>query len=91
MILVYIIAALQVLDVATTWYALEKAGLGEGNPIARWFIEKLGLIPGLLALKGSLGAVLWATNPTDLVLIFGCILYVGVVGNNAYLIYRRKK
>ena len=89
--MIALLVILQLLDVATTWYALEKAGLAEGNPVARWFIEKLGLIPGLLALKGSLGAVLWATDPTDLVLIFGCILYVGVVGNNAYLIYRSKK
>ena len=89
--MIILLAMLQVLDVATTWYAIEKAGAGEGNPVARWFIEKLGLIPGLLALKGTLAALLWLTGISGIVLQFACALYVFVVLNNAYVIYRGKK
>jgi len=44
------------LDAVTTWYALEMVGLHEGNPIAKWAIEELGL-GRALALRVLVGAV----------------------------------
>jgi hypothetical protein len=43
------------LDAVTTWYALEMVGLHEGNPIAKWAIEELGL-GRALALRVLVGA-----------------------------------
>lgn len=44
------------IDAVTTWYALEMVGLHEGNPIAKWAIEELGL-GRALALRVLVGGV----------------------------------
>jgi hypothetical protein len=44
------------LDAVTTWYALQMLGLREGNPIAKWAIEELGL-GRALALRVLVGGV----------------------------------
>ena len=43
-------------DAVTTWYAVQVLGLREGNPIAKWAIEELGL-GRTLALRVLIGGV----------------------------------
>ena len=44
-------------DAVTTWYAVRVLGLREGNPIAKWAIEELGL-GRALALRVLVGGVI---------------------------------
>ena len=43
-------------DALTTWYAVDVLGLREGNPIAKWAIDELGL-DRALALRVLVGGV----------------------------------
>ncbi len=45
-----------IVDAVTTWYAVSVLGLREGNPIAKWAIEELGLSRAL-ALRVLVGGV----------------------------------
>ena len=44
-------------DAITTWYAVRVLGFREGNPIAKWVIEEIGL-DRALALRVVLGGVI---------------------------------
>lgn len=83
------LVVLQLLDAATTYYAVAKLGLTEANPVVRGAIEKLGLVPALALSKGAVFAVLYLC-PMPLWL-YGLLvaLYVVVVGNNAYHIKKQ--
>jgi len=54
-----ILALLQLLDVATTWFILHNWSVrAEGNPVAAWLLDGAGLNAGLLILLAfKLGAV----------------------------------
>jgi hypothetical protein len=54
-----ILAAIQCLDIATTWFILQAwSERAEGNPVARWFLESTGLEIGLLLMLAlKLGVV----------------------------------
>jgi len=45
-----------IVDAITTYYALRYVGLHEGNPVAKWTIEALGLSQAV-ALRVLIGAV----------------------------------
>ena len=45
-----------IVDAVTTWYAVRVLGLHEGNPIAKWAIEELGL-DRALALRVLIGGL----------------------------------
>lgn len=55
----YLLALLQVLDVATTWYILTKwSERAEGNPLVRSILETVGITRGLfVVLLFKLGVV----------------------------------
>lgn len=56
--LLIVFAGLSLCDVWSTYDAL-RLGAWEVNPVARWLIETLGLLPGLLVMKGAgIGALL---------------------------------
>jgi hypothetical protein len=81
---------LQVLDVVSTARALKNPDLAEGNPVARFFIKKLGVVGGLVAIKAILAAFLvWVLNrypfgtTVDLVsLVIANLIYLAIVVNN---------
>lgn len=91
----YILAALQLADIATTAYAIRSRIAHESNPVMAWLIDNLGLaialvIPKVLVLYMLYHYVLplaWAGY------IIGAlvVLYSVVVVSNCAVIYRGKK
>lgn len=56
-----ILGALQVLDVATTWFILHNWGeRAEGNPVVAWIIGTFGLSGAMLLLLGFKLAVVYS-------------------------------
>jgi hypothetical protein len=92
--LLCLLVILQVLDVVSTAKALKNPKLAEGNPVVSFFIKKLGVTGGLVAIKLlAAGAVTWAliTYPfgssADLVvLVVLNVVYVYIVVNNFRLL-----
>lgn len=90
--LVYLLLALQVLDLATTLYVLRTGKGAEANPIARklmtWFGPELGLaLPKLL-----IAGVIWTVRDTTPPVVFAglCALYIVIVANNLKFALRTK-
>jgi len=82
--LLAILIALQVADFVTTYLALRRPGNREANPIVAKVIDALGLVPGLLVVKGSVVALLVVAAPylSGFVLVPLLAMYVWVVINN---------
>ena len=57
--LIILFGLLQIADIATTIRALDR-GARELNPVVRWFMARMGTLPGLVALKGAGGAAVVA-------------------------------
>lgn len=76
--------ALQIADAGLT-VVIIRAGGRELNPAVRVLIERLGLVPGLVAAKALLIALVLACLPIVPLwaLIALDVLYMGVVGWNA--------
>jgi hypothetical protein len=75
-------AALQVIDAYLTVRVLSQGGR-ELNPMIAWFMDKLGVIPALVVLKGIgiavVAGLVWSGNEyADEFLMVFCALYVGV-------------
>lgn len=92
MVFVYLLLALQVLDLATTLYVLRTGKGAEANPIARklmaWFGPELGLaLPKLL-----IAGVIWTVRDTTPPVVFAglCALYIVIVANNLKFALRTK-
>ena len=90
--MIYLLLALQVLDLATTLYVLRKGTGAEGNPLAQklmaWFGPELGLaLPKIL-----LAMAIWTFRDTTPAWAYAglCALYVAIVGNNLRFVLRRK-
>ena len=49
--LLLFLVVLQVLDVATTIYAIERCNARESNKLVLWLMQHLGLLTGLLVVK----------------------------------------
>ena len=90
MIALYALIALQAADLATTLVVLQRGGK-ELNPVARWFIVKLGPLFGLSLLKlAAIAVMVWAapTPGVDYVFAALCGAYVFVVANNVRVLRR---
>jgi hypothetical protein len=84
--LLFLFACLQAADGILTYHGLQQSGVSELNPIGRFVFDKLGLIPGLVAMKGAaFGAGLVCTAvPGGIWLLTGlCAFYCWVVAQNA--------
>lgn len=88
--LVIAVIVLQVLDGWTTYEAIRTRNGREANPIVRKVIERMGLYPGLLLVKGVVivGMVVarqygvWEADGATFVLALLVALYVFVVTKN---------
>lgn len=87
----YTIVALNLIDVATTLYALKNnlPGLGEGNRFVKWLISKVGRTAGVLLPKVLvLPSLLLPMNDLGYVAIIALMIYV--VYNNVRLILKHR-
>jgi len=91
MTLYYCVVALQLLDIATTWYLLGRKGYAEGNSLMRWVFGKVGVVAGLLVTKGVFIAALYFYQPHVYGMYALIALYAAVIGNNCYHVYRSKQ
>ena len=84
------LVALQLADVATTFYIIRTKIGHEANPIMAWLMDKLGLVAGLLLPKAALATVLYALvqlhGIPNWALLVVLALYVWVILNNAGVI-----
>lgn len=62
-ILIYIIAALQVGDIVTTYMCITSGRGAEANPVLKHLFDAIGLVPGLLLVKGLFVAGLLVYGP----------------------------
>lgn len=75
---------LQIADGLTTWYALARGKGREKNPIVGWFIDRFGLLPGLVIVKGAgvvAGILLYFAAGFIWLLAF-TLIYAYIVRNN---------
>jgi len=84
----YLLIALQALDLLTTVVALRNPKLTEGNGLLKPLMNKFGVLPTLLGAKGTfIVLLLWSAPlvPVE-VLYLLCGFYAWVVWNNLKLI-----
>ena len=86
--MLYVLIALQVLDLLSTVIALRNPKLREANGILKPLMDRIGVLPALLLAKGALIGLLWYWQDQIYVeeiylLIAG---YAWVVFNNIKLI-----
>lgn len=53
MMLFYVLVALQIIDLVTTVIAVQRPGLVEGNRFVKFFMDKIGVLPTALIVKGA--------------------------------------
>jgi hypothetical protein len=84
----YLLIALQVLDLLTTVIALRNPKLTEGNGILKPLFDKLGVLPTLLIMKGGfIGWLLYVrAEVPDWTLLLLCAVYLWIILNNIKLI-----
>ena len=58
-IIIFVFAlVLQILDIISTYKALQKPGVYEANKLMKFLMEKMGILPALIFLKGFIAAVI---------------------------------
>ena len=93
MVFVYLLLALQVLDLATTLYVLRTGKGAEANPIARKLMDVFGPELGLALPKIALAGAIWTFRDTTPAWAFAllCVMYVVIVGNNLRFVFRGRE
>lgn len=86
--ILYLLIALQGLDLLTTVIALRNPKLTEGNGILKPLFDKLGVLPTLIVVKGVfIGLLFWAAPQVPVEVLYALIAgYCWVVYNNIKLI-----
>ena len=74
--------ALAIADARLTWLILRRNNGKELNPVIRWAIEKLGLVPALVAKSVPLIALGFYSSEATLMILIG--IYAAVVLWNFY-------
>jgi hypothetical protein len=88
----YLLIALQVADIVTTVIALQGPA-HESNPILKKIMDRIGVVPTLLIVKGGFIAFLWYYQATLPVEVLGmlCVFYAWIVVNNIQTIKKGKQ
>lgn len=84
------VIALQLLDFATTAFALRTKRAAEANPLMARIMKKIGVIPALIVTKGTVVALaifLWRIDNLIWLVILS-VAYAVVTFNNLRLIKR---
>ena len=92
MVFVYLLLALQVLDLATTLYVLRTGKGAEANPIACKLMDFFGPELGLALPKIALAGAIWTFRDTTPAWAYAllCVMYVVIVGNNLKFVLKDK-
>ena len=88
----YLLILLQVADIITTIIAL-RGPAHESNPILKKIMDRIGVVPALLLVKGGFIAFLWYYQdmlPEPLLWLL-CAGYVWIVAHNIYTIKNGKQ
>ncbi|MBN3003346.1 hypothetical protein JW897_06300 [Chromobacterium alkanivorans] len=90
-VLIVLAVLLQLLDVATTVYALKRLGARELNGHLARLMARVGVLPALLLTKLALllGCVLLRPPWPAYALL--CAMYIAIVGNNLYQINKGRQ
>lgn len=84
-----LLVVVNVADIVSTLIAI-RLGASEGNPLLKPFVERLGVVPGLLALKIPLLVLTYFYAMYPIVLGALCLIFLGVVASNILVIRRIK-
>ena len=92
-IICVVFVALQVGDIVSTTLALQKSNVVEGNPIVRWIMDRVGIIPALILSKlvviGLFGVAVYLSPYAVYLMGLMSLFYVWVVVNNIKIIQGR--
>jgi len=85
------ILILNIVDIYTTYQAISNSNAKELNPIVRFFIDKLGLVFGLLLTKAIFIAFIIAVYQyLPIYALIGInILYIAIIINNLIIIKKQ--
>lgn len=88
----YLLILLQVADIVTTIIALQGPA-HESNPVLKKLMDKIGVLPALLIVKGLAIAFFWYFQAMIPQAVFWllCAFYVYIVYNNLMTIRKGKK
>lgn len=86
-IILILFALAQVGDIVSTYLVISRGKGYEANPVMRWLIGKIGLLPGLIAPKlVAMGLFIWMAADgrfgIEYVLVPATLVYAWVVRNN---------
>ena len=73
-----VLVVLNLADIGTTAYVLTHGG-HESNPVMKWIIDAIGIIPGLFGVKIPILAVCYFFITQEVILLILCAIYAGVV------------
>lgn len=88
MFALYLLIALQIIDLFSTVIALRLPGMSEGNPVLKPLFDKFGAIPVMVSLKLVFCLLLVSLSdqvPSDLLWLM-CLVYVWISFSNIQLI-----
>jgi len=89
--LILIVVIQQLLDIASTWYAL-RTGIGrEANSWLARVMGRIGVLPALLLTKLALLAACWWLRPPWLAYAILAVIYTAVLINNFRAIHQGRQ
>lgn len=77
----WVFYVMQVLDGITTYIALKLPGSREGNPAVQWVMDRIGILPAIVAIKAFYIGLMYFgahTMGADIVML-AAMGYVGIV------------
>lgn len=81
--LLYILIGLNVLDGLTTYWALTKiSGLEEKNPVLKFLMAKIGIVPTLIIAKAFAPLLMYLLAMNVAALVIVNLIYLIIVINN---------
>jgi hypothetical protein len=93
-IIFILVLIIKTLDMITTFIAIKKYGLSEGNPIVDSLVTHVGLVPGLLILYVpwiAISVLLLKLGQLVILAICGAILVPAVINNIVQIVLASKE
>lgn len=90
-ILFAMLCALSLADCWTTYIALKSGKGRELNKVLAWLMDKIGMVPALVLIKGIFLTVVYLYCMNFIALGIVIAMYVAVVGNNLIILRKISK